>query len=246
VLSELFSIWSSGDFTMLHVIFVLLSYAALILVSLPVHEFAHAFAAYKLGDETAKWTGRLSLNPMKHLDPFGTVMLLLCGFGYARPVPVNPRYFRGSEKSGMAITALAGPLSNLLMAILATAIYRLIALVCGDAQLEIVGYELYYSGPSQYMDLVYYAYLFFIRIFASINISLAVFNLLPIPPLDGSRIFSAILPDKLVYTLEQYERYITMGLFVLLLMGVLNGPLSALHHAFGSLICTVLGMPNIF
>ncbi len=245
MLSTLFEIWSSEDFTMLDIIFVLISYAALIFVSLPLHEFAHAFSAYKLGDETAKWNGRLTLNPLKHLDPFGTAMLVLCGFGYARPVPVNPYYFRNPKK-GMALTALAGPLSNLLMAIAAVAIYRVISLACGNAHWIPVDFRIYYTGPEQYAELMYYADLLLIRIFASINVSLAVFNLLPIPPLDGSRIFAAILPDKWAYTLERYERYITMGLFVLLLMGVLDGPLSALHRGFGFLICTLFGMPNVF
>lgn len=245
MLSTLFDLWSSGKFSMLDVIFLLISYAALIFVSLPLHEFAHAFSAYKLGDETAKWNGRLTLNPVKHLDPFGTVMLVLCGFGYAKPVPVNPYYFRNPKK-GMAITALAGPLSNLAMAIVAVAIYRVLSLVCGGGMWVPSGLQLFYTGPEQYAELMYYAYLFLIGIFASINVSLAVFNLLPIPPLDGSRIFSAILPDKWVYTLERYEQYITIGLFVLLLTGALNGPLSALHRGFGFLICTLFGMPNVF
>ncbi len=241
MLSQLFDIWSSGSFTMLQIVFLLASFAVLIFVTLPVHEFAHAFAAYKLGDETAKWNGRLTLNPLKHLDTFGTLMLVLFGIGYAKPVPVNPYYFRNPKK-GMAITALAGPLSNLLMAVLSVALFRVFCLFFG-VQFEDGG--IYVTNMDHY-QIVSYAYQFFIGIFASINVSLAVFNLLPIPPLDGSRIFASILPDKWSYTLANYERYITVGLFVLLFMGVLDGPLYALHRGFGFLICTLLGIPNIF
>ena len=240
MLSSLFQIWSGGSFSMLQIVFLLISYAALIFVSLPVHEFAHALAAYRLGDETAKWNGRLTLNPLKHLDTFGTIMLLLCGFGYARPVPVNPRYFR-NPKGGMAITALAGPLSNLAMAVLSVGLFRVFCLFF-DVTFQNGGI---YAGDASY-EIVSYAYLFFIDIFASINISLAVFNLLPVPPLDGSRIFSAILPDKWVYTLERYEQYITIAMFVLLLSGTLDGPLYVLRRLFGFVICTLFGMPNVF
>lgn len=240
MLSTLVELWSGGDFSMLQIVFLLVSYAALIFVSLPLHEFAHAFAAYKLGDETAKWNGRLTLNPLRHLDPFGTVMLVLCGFGYAKPVPVNPYYFRNPKK-GMALTSLAGPLSNLAMAIASVGLFRIFCLFF-DVTFEDGG--IYVDNASY--EIVSYAYMFFINIFASINISLAVFNLLPIPPLDGSRIFSAILPDKWVYTLERYEQYITIGLFVLLLTGTLDVPLYFLRRIFGFVICTLFGMPNVF
>ena len=204
---------------------LILSYALLVLVALPVHEWAHALAAYKLGDETAKWNGRLTLNPFKHLDLFGTAMLVLCGVGYAKPVPVNPFNFRNSKK-GMAITSLAGPLSNLVMAVLSTVCIRVLILLP--------------TSPiaTALVDVFY--------IFASINISLTVFNLLPIPPLDGSNIFGAILPDKWTYAMQRYERYITIGLFACLLLGVLDGPLDLLHRGFGFVICKLLGMPNIF
>ncbi len=204
---------------------VVLSYALLVLLALPVHEWAHAFAAYKLGDETAKWNGRLTVNPMKHLDVFGTVMLVLCGVGYARPVPVNPYNFRNPKK-GMAITSLAGPLSNFVMAVLSVVFIRVLLFLPASTITDALFTILY--------------------IFASINISLTVFNLLPIPPLDGSNIFGAILPDKWTYTMQKYQQYITIGLFALLLLGVLDRPLSLLHRGFGFLICTLLGMPNIF
>ncbi len=233
-------IWSQGEFSMLQIVFVLLTYAVLIFVSLPVHELAHGLAAYKLGDSTAKWYGRLSLNPMKHLDPFGTLMLVICGFGYAKPVPVNPRYFR-KPKRDMALTAFAGPLSNLLMAVAAVAVYRVVCLVC-DVSFD-GGYT---YAPAQYIEFVSYAQLILIHIFASINLSLAVFNLLPIPPLDGSRIFAAVLPDKWVYMMDRYQQYVTIGLMMLLLLGALDVPLSLLRTAFGAVVCALFGMPNIF
>lgn len=206
------------------------SYALLVLVALPVHEFAHAFAAYKLGDNTAKWQGRLTLNPFKHLDIFGTVMLVLCGIGYAKPVPVTPYYFR-NPKRGMAITSFAGPLSNLAMAVLALVLYRLGMFIPVIGQLSAIILSM--------LDIL-------LINFAGINIGLAVFNLLPIPPLDGSNIFAAILPDKWIYTMNKYQQYISIGLFVLLLTGALNVPLAFLRWAFGFVICGALGMDNIF
>ena len=147
------------------------------------------------------------MNPLKHLDVLGTVMICLCGFGYAKPVPVNPYNFK-HPKRDMALTALAGPLSNLLMAALSLAIFRVL-----------------YT----FVDSIWFlnmAARVLISTFASINIGLAVFNLLPIPPLDGSRIFGYFLPDKWMYTMERYSQYITLIIMALLLTGVLDIPLS--------------------
>lgn len=241
MLRSLVSLWNGG-FDMLDIVFLLLSYAVLIFVMLPIHEFAHAFAATKLGDNTARWNGRLTLNPMRHLDVFGTVMLVLVGIGYAKPVPVNPYNFR-KPKRDMALTALAGPLSNLLMAVVSVGIFRLILLLTGTT-IEANG-MIYVNNPVVY-NIIQYSNIIFIQVFASINIGLAVFNLLPIPPLDGSRIFGAILPDKWVYTMERYQMYISFGLMVLLFAGLLDTPLALLRHGFGFLICGMFGMPNIF
>ncbi len=208
------------------IVFMLLGYAVVIFVALPFHEMAHAFAADRLGDHTAKWNGRLTMNPLKHLDVLGTVMICLCGFGYAKPVPVNPYNFK-HPKRDMALTALAGPLSNLLMAALSLAIFRVL-----------------YT----FVDSIWFlnmAARVLISTFASINIGLAVFNLLSIPPLDGSRIFGYFLPDKWVYTMERYSQYITLIIMALLLTGVLDIPLSFLRNLIMRFLCLIFGLRGI-
>ena len=195
---------------------------------LPIHEFAHGFVAYKLGDDTARLKGRLTLNPLAHVDPFGALMVLLVGFGYAKPVPVNiGRFKRGKRKQYMALTAFAGPISNILMAIVFTFFYCL------------VYYKYMHLG-----DVALYTALF-LSVAAQINISLAVFNLLPIPPLDGSRILNAFLPDRLYYKLMQYERYIVLAVFALIILNVLDTPIALLTGIIESLIIRICEIPFV-
>ena len=202
--------------TSFDLLFMMLAYAVVLLLCLPVHELAHGLVAHWCGDDTAKWYGRLTLNPFKHLDTFGTVMILTVGMGYAKPVPVNSRNFR-NYKRDMILVALAGPLSNFLMAAVAMFFYLLL---------------IYTATIGQVTELV----LMLLSIIVNVNISLMVFNLLPIPPLDGSRLWSSLLPGRWAYTLEQYSRYITMGLFVLLFTGVLDTPLYYLRSGVTRLL----------
>lgn len=197
-----------------------ISAIVVIFLTMPVHEFAHAFAANKLGDPTAKYLGRLSINPLKHIDWVGAACILLFGFGWAKPVPINSRYFRRG-KTDVAITAFAGPLSNLVVAFAAMLLMFIIA--------EIFRY---------FVFIVYItAFLYYIAI---ININLAVFNLVPIPPLDGSKILAALLPNNVYYKLMQYERYLSIILMVLLYTGILSGPLSTVSDAIYSGFFSVL------
>ncbi|MBI5238674.1 MAG: site-2 protease family protein [Deltaproteobacteria bacterium] len=179
-----------------------------VLLALTVHEFSHAFVADKMGDPTARMLGRVTLNPLKHLDPLGTIALFASGmFGWAKPVPINPRNFRDISK-GLLWVALAGPLSNMLLAILFAALYRL-----ADAY----GSMLALSAPNVFRPI-------FIMMEASIviNISLAVFNLIPVPPLDGSKVLSSLLPADKAFQFSKIEPYGFMILFLLILTGVIN------------------------
>ncbi|MBR6568348.1 MAG: site-2 protease family protein [Clostridia bacterium] len=192
---------------------------------LPIHEFAHAFVAHKLGDDTARLKGRMTTNPLAHIDPIGALMIILAGFGYAKAVPVNIRNFK-KRKPYMALTALAGPVSNVIMAFIFVFFGLLIQVKVGISE-----------GSFAYYIVV------FMLTAAQINISLAVFNLLPIPPLDGSRIFSLIIPDKYYYTIMQYERYIVYGVLALVFLGVLDGPISFLSGLLFNLIFNIASLP---
>lgn len=199
-----------GDMEPLTFILYLGSICFVVFCATPLHEYAHALIAVKLGDETPRNSGRLTINPTAHIDPIGAVMIFLFGFGYAKPVPVRMRNFN-NPKRDMALVALAGPLSNLIQALILMFVYGACV-------------KISYASSG---NLFAYLSLFF-YFAAVINTNLAVFNLIPIPPLDGSRLLTALLPSRYYYKLMQYERYIMIGLFILLFTGILSMPLSAL------------------
>lgn len=168
-----------------------------LIIAFSVHEFAHAFVAYKFGDSTAKNQGRLTLNPLKHLDPFGTILIFIAGFGWARPVPVNRFFFKNPRLAGILVS-VAGPLSNLLLAALA----------------YLAWYSMLAFGIAENMQL---GLMDFFNIFIQLNMVLFVFNLLPFPPLDGYRIIEDVVPNNVRPRLTQYESY---GVLIFLILVV--------------------------
>ena len=201
---------------------LLFGIAALLAIS--VHESSHALSAHWLGDDTAKNQGRISLNPLRHLDPYGFVMMVLVHFGWAKPVPVNPYRMSKvrSPKVGMAVTAAAGPISNVLLAFLSCLAYVLI-FYFGSLELKLMLNG--YTEPSG--ALYYFAELCWVSFL--LNTGLAVFNLIPISPLDGSKVLAILLPDEAHAWLMRYERYGFLLLIALLFLGVLDKPLTFLR-----------------
>ena len=213
------------DFSQILIMF--LSSLAVIFLTLPIHEWAHGFVSTKLGDPTPRYQGRLTLNPMAHIDVMGAIGILLFGIGWAKPVQVNARYYRNS-KWGMALVALAGPLSNVILAFI----------------LLILGNILVFVGLTE-LAIIKQVYLFLYYI-ALINISLAVFNLIPVPPFDGSRILFAVLPQKYYFQIMRYERYIFIGVFAIVYLGVLDKPLDFLTSRLFNVIYNLACLPFTF
>jgi Zn-dependent protease len=197
-----------------YVIYLLLT-LPIILLSLSLHETAHGFIAYKLGDPTARNMGRLTLNPLKHLDPIGFLCMLLAGFGWAKPVPINSRNFKKPRRD-IALTSIAGPISNLLLAFIFVIILRF-----SYAPLMSKIYTSAMIAGDLSSRLAYYIWVF-LGIAIRLNITLAVFNLLPIPPLDGSKILYMFLPPKVYFKIAPYERYISLIFMLLLVTGVMS------------------------
>ncbi len=195
--------------------------ALVTLVAIPFHEAGHALAAWLLGDDTAKRQGRLSLNPFAHFDLLGTVCMVFAGVGWAKPVTTNPLNFK-KPKLGMVLTALAGPVANLILAYIGMVAWKL----------------LYYWAPVTQVSV--YAALF-CRYLVSMNVSLAVFNFIPVPPLDGSRILLAVLPQRLYFGMMQYERYILVALLAAVWCGFLDTPLSCLNSIVWDLMSAGTG-----
>lgn len=177
----------------------------IVLIALTFHEFSHGWVSAKLGDPTPRMTGRLSLNPMAHLDPVGALLMILTGFGWAKPVQIDARYYK-NPKRGMAITAAAGPISNFLLALVGLVLYMLILLVkIKTNSLASGGVMLDWTSR-----------------FIMVNLCFMIFNLIPIPPLDGSRILGLVLSNSAYFKLQRFERYSFLIIIVLSLTGVFD------------------------
>ena len=181
------------------------------LIALTVHEFCHGYAAYKLGDDTAKNFGRLTLNPMKHIDPYGAICMVLFHIGWAKPVPINARNFKDPQK-GFAITAAAGPAANLILGFFTIPLFLL-------SRNGFVYVYMQTQGSESFLVNVLLNLSRFLSAFYSINIGLGLFNLLPIPPFDGSRLLYIFLPQKIYFEIMKYERKIYYGVLAWLLLG---------------------------
>ncbi len=211
----------------------------ILLMAFSVHETAHGYVALKLGDPTARNLGRLTLNPIKHIDPIGFICMMIFHVGWAKPVPINTRHFR-KPKRDMALTGAAGPLSNLTLALVHLILLRVVMLFFTDAFYEdtfaflIRNPSVVYKGSLSFTFASLVVYL--LELGVIMNISLAIFNLIPIPPFDGSRIFYAFLPQRLYFGVMKYERIIMLVMMVLFFFGFLSGPLSwILNHLLDGL-----------
>ena len=212
------NLWNALDFGTLRDAAVQL---LAVLFCLTVHETCHGLAALALGDPTAKRQHRLSLNPLRHIDWFGLLMMLVAGFGWARPVPENPNYFK-KPRQGMALTALAGPASNLLLALLLLIPARLIYTYA------------HYSVFNQ-------TALDFLTSTAALSIGLGLFNLIPIPPLDGSKVLAVLLPERAYRWLMRYERFGIFALWLLVALGVGGRYMSLAIRWVYTLFCRIVG-----
>ena len=200
-----------------------------VLIALVLHEWSHAFISYKLGDPSPKQEGRLSLNPLKHLDPMGALCLLLFHFGWAKPVSVNPYYYK-DKKMGMSLTALAGPVMNFILSF--------VALFLLGLMVKFIPELIYTNSFVNYIyEVIYYT--------ALLSIGLGIFNLIPIPPLDGSKVLFAILPEATYFKLMQYERYGFIVLILFLYLGfdaILNPIMANIFNGMLNVIITLLGI----
>lgn len=205
-------------------IVVYLLRALVVLIAIPFHEAAHALVSHWQGDDTAVRAGRLSLNPLRHFDPLGALCMLIGGVGWAKPVGVNPRNYK-NPKVGMAISAAAGPISNFLLAWVSMILYKCVI----------------YSGLGGLVP----ALMLFLYDMVAMNLSLGVFNLIPVPPFDGSRIVLLFLPQRLYFKAMQYERQIMLIVLLLVFFGLLNRPLSIVVNFMWELLVGLTGFVDL-
>lgn len=199
--------------------------ALVVLIAIPFHEAAHALVSHWLGDDTAVRAGRLSLNPLRHFDPLGALCMLIGGVGWARPVSINPRNYK-NPKVGMAISAAAGPASNFLLAWASMILYKVVV----------------YSGLGNLVSPL----ALFLYDMVVMNLSLAAFNLIPVPPFDGSRIALLFLPPRLYFKAMRYERYFMLAVLALVFLGVLNWPLSVVVNFLWNRLVDLTGFVELF
>ena len=215
---------------------MLLPYLVRLIVILlinPLHECAHALAAYRLGDNTARDQGRLTLDPIAHIDPFGALLLLFCGFGWAKPVPVNPNNFRNRSRD-MMLTAIAGPASNLVAAFLGVIVIQLFGFYNGGFTLGDADTKMEYV-----FTILYY--------FTVINLNLCLFNMIPVPPLDGSRVLTYLLPPRAAVWMMRNQRYFYGVVMILMITGILTWPLGILNRLLLSGMLTITDwIPAVF
>ncbi len=223
----LFSLLRDGSMTGTEKLVYLLILVFTVLLSLTVHELFHGLSAYWMGDKTAKSSGRLTLNPLHHLEPFGAICLFLFGFGWARPVPVNPWNFK-HKKAGMVLTSLAGPISNFLLAFLAQ--LGVVFLSQLTFQTQGIGYRI--------AEVCLILCVFLVQM----NLGLGIFNLIPIPPLDGSKVLNAILPARLYFGIMQWERYGFLILIILINLPFFNRFLFMCEEGILSLYNMIIGL----
>ncbi|CDM67368.1 peptidase M50 [Clostridium bornimense] len=199
-----------------------------VLIAISMHELSHGYVSYKLGDPTPKEDGRLSLNPFAHLDIMGTLCLIFFNFGWAKPVKVNPYYYK-NHKLGMVLVAIAGPIMNFIIAFLSIMGVGIIIKI-SDGQLGNISYNIYV----------------FLQYLALINIGLGTFNLIPVPPLDGSKVLGAIIPEDKYFSYMKFEKYGYIALMILLFIGVLDVPLGYVRefiiNGMMGLVSFILGM----